>query len=284
MKYASGDAFRCGTLRHAAATASRYGPRRSPEAGRDGERYLARVEATLGERALLKGGYALELRLARARTTRDLDLALVGIAAGDALEVLRDAGEADLDDHLRYRLERNRRGTPQGAPAGGERLTVTPELGGRRFQPFPLDVGVGDALPTVPDRLHGGIDLSFAGLAPLEVSAVPVEVHLAEKLHALSFPRPDGRVNTRVKDLVDVMLFLQRGLPPMELVRMAVGATFGRRGTHALPERFELPLDAWRGEYERYAAELGLTEVAASIEEAQARLQALIVSLEIEGG
>ena len=283
MKYASGDAFRkalSDTLRQ-----------RYPDVDLDGllkrvamERFLARVEVTLGERALLKGGYALELRLARARSTRDLDLALLEDDGADALEVLRDAGEVDLGDHLSYRLERNRRGTPQGAPAGGERLTVTPQLGGRRFQPFPLDVGVGDALPTAPDRLRGGIDLSFAGLVPLEVPAVPVEVHLAEKLHALSFPRPDGRVNTRVKDLVDVMLLLQGDLPSMELVRMAIAETFGRRGTHALPERFELSLDAWREEYERYAAELGLTEVAASIEEAQARLQALIVSLEIEGG
>lgn len=146
MKYASGDDFRkalSDTLK-----------RRYPDLNVDSlfkrvamERFLARIAVHFGERALLKGGYALELRLARARSTKDLDLALLEIAAGEALEALRDAGELDLGDYFHYRIERNRRGTPQGAPEGGERLTVVPELGGRPFRPFPLDVGVGDALP-----------------------------------------------------------------------------------------------------------------------------------------
>lgn len=275
MKYASGDAFRkalTDTLR-----------RRHPnlELGRllkrvAMERYLARIEASLGRRALLKGGYALELRLERARTTRDLDLTLRELPMGEILPALQDAGALDLGDHLGYRIGRNRRSMPQGAPYGGERLTVTPELGGRTFQPFPLDVGIGDALPTRPDRIRGGLDLSFAELDPLEVHAVPVEVHLAEKLHALSVPRVGERVNTRVKDLVDVMLLLQRGLPPEALLRTAVAATFDRRGTHRLPERFELPVEAWRDAYARLASELQLLGFAASISEAEKRLQALV--------
>lgn len=279
MKYASGDDFRkalSDTLK-----------RRYPDLNVDSlfkrvamERFLARIAVHFGERALLKGGYALELRLARARSTKDLDLALLEIAAGEALEALRDAGELDLGDYFHYRIERNRRGTPQGAPEGGERLTVVPELGGRPFRPFPLDVGVGDALPTGHDRLRGGIDLAFAGLAPLEVPAVPVEVHLAEKLHALSFPRPDGRVNTRVKDLVDVMLLIEEGLPRLELLRTAVAATFERRGSHPLPERFELPLEVWLGEYERFASELGIEGRARTIEEADEELHGLLTSLE----
>jgi hypothetical protein len=40
------------------------------------ERSLARVVAALPEHARLKGGYALELRLERARATQDLDVAL----------------------------------------------------------------------------------------------------------------------------------------------------------------------------------------------------------------
>ena len=39
------------------------------------DRFLARVTRALGKAAMLKGGLVLELRLERARTTRDVDLA-----------------------------------------------------------------------------------------------------------------------------------------------------------------------------------------------------------------
>jgi hypothetical protein len=42
------------------------------------ERFLARVVAVLGDAAMLKGGLVLELRLERARTTKDIDLRMLG--------------------------------------------------------------------------------------------------------------------------------------------------------------------------------------------------------------
>jgi hypothetical protein len=42
------------------------------------DRFLARVAVELGDAAMLKGGLVLELRLERARTTKDVDLRMVG--------------------------------------------------------------------------------------------------------------------------------------------------------------------------------------------------------------
>jgi hypothetical protein len=42
------------------------------------DRFLARVVAVLGDAVLLKGGLVLELRLERARTTKDIDLRVTG--------------------------------------------------------------------------------------------------------------------------------------------------------------------------------------------------------------
>lgn len=240
------------------------------------ERLLARIATTLGDRALLKGGYALELRLAHARATQDLDLAIRALPADEILEALRDAAATKADDHLTFRIERTSRAMADGAPHGGRRLTVVPNLGGRRFMPFPLDVGVGDALPAHHDVLRGGIDLAFAGLAPLEVHAIPVEVHLAEKLHALSRPRTQGRPNSRVKDLVDVMLLMRDELPSAAVMRQAVHATFETRATHRLPHHIPVPVERWRGQYERFAHALELAPEAATIEEADARLRKLL--------
>lgn len=51
------------------------------------DRFLARVAVELGDAAVLKGGLALELRIATARTTIDVDLRMKGDASavGEAL-------------------------------------------------------------------------------------------------------------------------------------------------------------------------------------------------------
>lgn len=162
---------------------------------------------------------------------------------------------------------------------GGMRLTVVPLLGGQRFQPFPLDVGLGDIIPDKVDLIDSGIDLSFAGLAPHDIPALPLELHLAETLHALSFPRPEGRPNTRVKDLVDAMLLQRSGLPPLGALWDAVEATFVRRATHELPDAIEVPTDAWEVEYGRFAEVLDLTERAPTIHEAEELLNHLVATI-----
>lgn len=240
------------------------------------ERFLVRIAEALPDRALLKGGYAMELRLERARATQDLDLAMRDLAADEVVDALRDAGELELDDHLAFRVQETAAVMPQAAPHGGSRLSVVPLLGGKPFQPFPLDVGVGDAMPGTPEVLRGGLDLSFAGLATLDMPSVPVEVHLAEKLHALSFRWKGDRINTRVKDLVDVMLLMNAGLPAANVLRHALTVTFERRGTHDIPARFELPLDSWAGEYLRLARNLNLERYAPTVLDADEHLHELL--------
>src|SRR4051794_35766134 len=63
------------------------------------DRFLARVTRVLGKAAMLKGGLVLELRLERARTTRDVDLRLVG-SPEDALARLQEAGRLDRGDFM----------------------------------------------------------------------------------------------------------------------------------------------------------------------------------------
>ena len=42
------------------------------------DRFLARIAQELGDSVILKGGIVVELRVERARTTKDIDLRLVG--------------------------------------------------------------------------------------------------------------------------------------------------------------------------------------------------------------
>ncbi len=71
------------------------------------DRFLARIAVVFDDAATLKGGVALELRLERARTTKDIDLRMMGTPDG-LLERLQQAGRLDLDDFLSFEVEADR--------------------------------------------------------------------------------------------------------------------------------------------------------------------------------
>ena len=70
------------------------------------DRFLARVVAVMGDAVLLKGGLVLELRLARARTTKDIDLRLTG-SPDTVLTQLQEAGRRDLGDFMAFEVGRD---------------------------------------------------------------------------------------------------------------------------------------------------------------------------------
>jgi len=61
------------------------------------DRFLARVFSVVGDAVTLKGGLVLEMRLGRARTTKDVDLRMIS-SADDVLDRLQAAGRLDLGD------------------------------------------------------------------------------------------------------------------------------------------------------------------------------------------
>lgn len=65
------------------------------------DRFLARVFTTQDDTVILKGGLVLELRLERARTTRDIDLRMMG-SPEEILPRLQAAGRLNLGDFLSF--------------------------------------------------------------------------------------------------------------------------------------------------------------------------------------
>ncbi len=223
------------------------------------DRFLARVACTMGEAAVLKGGLVLELRLTRARTTKDVDLRFTGSPAV-ILDSLQAAGRLDLGDFLTFEVRpdpahpaiRN-----EGMPYGGLRHRAEARLGGRLYgQPFAVDVAFGDPIVGTPEFLTTPDLLAFAGIAAPTVPVYPIESHIAEKLHAYSMPRRHD--NTRVKDLPDLALLGTIRELDGDRLREALDRTFTFRGTHAVPPSLPEPPDAWVEVYRRMALEDGL--------------------------
>lgn len=218
---------------------------------------------------LLKGGYTFELRLGgKARATKDLDLSvpdpqplrLSHDALRDTnaviLDRLRDAAAVNLGDGFEFRV-----GMPMAdldaAPDGGARYPIEARLDHRTFTTFHLDVGVGDAVATPPEWLTGQDLLGFAGIPPAHAAALSREQQFAEKIHAYTLPRGE-RTNTRVKDLVDLVLLIEMGMPDRDLIKQAVRATFERRATHPIPVALAPPAVDWRAAFAQLAEEVDL--------------------------
>jgi hypothetical protein len=224
------------------------------------DRLLARLFADKNAPWLLKGGYAMELRLQKARTTKDIDLTVsAGLPGGPTrlLALLQDsAAGVGNDDFFRFTI-----GTSvmdlDAAPEGGARYPVTASLAGREFTRFHLDVGIGDEVVPPIEHIGSRDWLDFAGIPPAVCPAISREQQFAEKLHAFTKPREAGP-NSRVKDLIDMALLIQMGGIDRQKLDEAMRLTFNRRGTHDLPPESPQPPETWRGPYGRLAEECGL--------------------------
>ena len=222
------------------------------------DRALARLWEGLGDRVLLKGGLALELRLDEVRSTRDIDLRLQG--AVESLE-LRRAGQLDLGDGFTFAIDPDPR-HPTIAGAGvryqGSRFRVQPKFAGKDYgRAFGLDVAVGGAVTGSVDVVRGDDLLTFLGLLPGSYRLLPRETHVAEKLHAYTLPR-QGQLNSRVKDLPDLALLGRTGGFDAGVLRSAIDRTFDQRATHGVPAALASPPDVWAAVYAEMAAEDGL--------------------------
>lgn len=143
------------------------------------------------------------------------------------------------------------------APGGGARFSVHAQLAGREFVRFHVDVGFGDSLPLLTDELTGEDYLDFAMIPPAAVRAISTAQQFAEKIHAYTLPWSD-RVNTRSRDLIDLVLLIESGSLEPGAVCRALGETFGRRNTHALPESLGDPPERWATEVAAMAREVGI--------------------------
>jgi len=218
------------------------------------DRLLARMVAGDPGLWILKGGYALEMRLgARARTTKDVDAALRA-PLEDASSLLTAAASGQLGDWFEFEVGRPDQAAT-GAPQGGLRFPMRCLLDGRLFENFHLDVGAGDPLPGEVDYLTGPALLGFAGIAPARVPAYPLAQQLAEKVHALTRPYAGGEAS-RVKDLLDILLIGQMCDFEIDVPRDAFIATFQARATHPVPDRLPSPPRSWERPFFRLAREL----------------------------
>jgi hypothetical protein len=224
------------------------------------DRFLARIVEVFGDAATVKGGIALELRIDRARTTKDVDLRLMG-PSDDVLARLQRAARHDLGDFMVYEIVPDAEHPEieaEGMKYEGRRFRAECRLAGKIYgQRFGVDIVFGDPFFGEPESLVAEDVLGFAGIAPPTLRVYPLETHIAEKLHAYTLPRKHP--NSRIKDLPD--LGLLAGSRSIDAVRLcgALEQTFAFRATHKIPLALPEPPAAWKEPYAALARDEQLT-------------------------
>ncbi len=157
------------------------------------------------------------------------------------------------------------------------RYRARAELAGRLFDEVNIDVGFSDPLQWEPEHLRSPDLLGFAEIEPAEVSALPLEQQVAEKLHAYTRVYGNGHPSSRAKDLVDLVLIKFYATLDASRLREAMVETFRSRALQDLPSSVPEPPPDWETAYRKLATEVGIDPtLSAGLAEAQALLDPIL--------
>jgi predicted nucleotidyltransferase component of viral defense system len=228
------------------------------------DRFLARIFHTPRTDLIVKGGYTLELRMQRARTTKDIDFSFVGNLEGawagspDELKIFfQDKLDIDLRDFFTFVIGDETLDL-ENAPYGGFRFPIEAKMGIRKFVAFSIDVAAGDCWfePHESASIHDWF--GSAGIPTAKIPIISLEQQFAEKLH--SYTRFRDYENSRVKDLLDMVLLINDNKMIPQRVLDITEATFKKRDGAVFPPVFHVPPGNWKKKYIEYAKECGIEE------------------------
>jgi hypothetical protein len=221
------------------------------------ERIIARIQGAEPGQWVLKGGMALEVRLRDdARLTKDVDLGLRDdvTSAPDLHERLIEILATDLDhDYFIFTVGPPERLRDDSGGFPTWRAKVGAQLADKPFGRVQLDVSPRAHELHATDRLAIPNSLAFAGIPAVEVEAVDIHRHAAEKFHGML--RDFGeRENSRVRDLVDLTILLEHGLLVTERTAAAVRTVWLERNNTEPPDGLPPLPESWPDRYQRLAA------------------------------
>ena len=246
-------------------------------------RLLCRVFSRPDSPFLLKGGQSMLARTPDARATRDLDLLAESGDLEGALAELRELASIDLNDFVTFEFVEAQPIKAEDEYRSGFKVSFVPMLGPKRMQRISVDL-VADQIPCgEPEVLAPADRIDLDGVPVFDYRIYPLANSISDKLCAI-LETHDGRPSSRVKDLVDVLIYIRSedfdGSELCGWVELEARA----RGI-CLPSRFSVP-EAWRIDYatsyRKMVGQTGLPSTLADLAEGE-RLAAAFFDLVLSG-
>ena len=224
------------------------------------DRFLARVFSEKQPGFVLKGGRSMLARLEDARRTKDVDFASTEVSLTEAQDELERLGALNLGDFLEFRLAKTVPILEGQEYRDGIRLTFEPVFGKtKHMSPFSVDVVLGDIVFEEAETIIPVSRLDIQGLPVFDYVIYPIEGSLADKICA-TLTSHDGIESSRVKDLVDLVVYLSHFALDGTAVSQRVAREIRLRRMN-WPTEFEIPsqwLTIQKNSYAKIAAEAKL--------------------------
>ncbi|WP_216387063.1 nucleotidyl transferase AbiEii/AbiGii toxin family protein [Arcanobacterium phocae] len=211
-------------------------------------RFLERIFSEDPPAFILKGGRGMLARTIDARYTRDTDVVYNGQDLEEALSELERIARIDLDDYLEYIVEPAKPIASNQEYRDGYRVKISVLLGKtKRLNALSIDLVV-DRIPVdETDAIEPANRLHIEGIPVFKYRVYPVVHAVADKVCATMQRYEGGRVSSRVRDLVDLIIYLRNEKIDGDALarRIASEARIRRLGTL---ESFYVP-EAWFNDY-----------------------------------
>ena len=201
------------------------------------ERFLERLaQSEYRDNFIIKGGILVTAMIGVAhRSTMDIDTSMknLNLSAEDALRVVNQVKEIDLDDGVSFEVK-DVSNIMDEMEYPGIRVTMNANVG-RLITPLKIDISTGDVI--TPRAIEFNYDLLLEDRS-ISLWSYNLETILAEKLQTVL---ARGILNTRMRDFYDIRMLLDTYEDKVNkaVLKDAFAATCKKRGTDHLQEQAE---------------------------------------------
>ncbi len=199
------------------------------------ERFLERLaQSEYRDNFIIKGGILVTAMIGVAhRSTMDIDTSMknLNLSAGDALRVVNQVKDIDLDDGVSFEVK-DVSNIMDEMEYPGIRVTMNANVG-RLITPLKIDISTGDVI--TPRAIEFNYDLLLEDRS-ISLWSYNLETILAEKLQTVL---ARGILNTRMRDFYDIRMLLDTYEDKVNkaVLKDAFAATCKKRGTDHLQEQ-----------------------------------------------
>lgn len=216
------------------------------------DRFLCRVFSDPDNRFILKGGSGLLARVPDARATKDIDFATTACESSEsALAALDALVGRDMGDFLTFKLTKCEESLDENGYSRLLKLRYATLMGHEEKDPILIDLSLDCATTLPPERIEPLNRVPVEGLEACTYLVYPLPDQLADKLCAIMEMQPGGYPSSRMKDLVDVVLYATSETFSLRELRQAIRSECAKRGMEA-PCSFKAP-EHWRDRFAAFA-------------------------------
>lgn len=216
------------------------------------DRFLCRVFSDPSGRFVLKGGSGLLARIPDARATRDIDFATSSRESSEStLAALNTLAEKDMGDYLTFKLTKCEEVLDENGYSRLLKLRYVTLMGHEEKDPILIDLSLDCSMTFPPERISPANRVPIEGLEVCEYLVYPLPDQLADKLCAIMEMQPGGYPSSRMKDLVDVVLYATSETFLLGELRQAIRNECAKRGME-VPCSFKAP-EHWRQRFAAFA-------------------------------